>query len=86
MHHFSDETFSGRDRDGALVLHANVDDRQEGPGVPGHVDAAHLRVHHRHIFLHHRGRRQPRKVRTCARRPDQSQMIELVVLFSNFPV
>uniref|UniRef100_A0A804QGQ2 WAT1-related protein n=1 Tax=Zea mays TaxID=4577 RepID=A0A804QGQ2_MAIZE len=50
-----------RDRDGAFLLHANVDDRQEGPGVPGHVHAAHLRLHHRHILLRHRGRSQPRK-------------------------
>jgi hypothetical protein len=55
-------SLAGRDRDGAFLLHANVDDRQEGPGVPGHVHAAHLRLHHRHILLRHRGRSQPRKV------------------------
>jgi hypothetical protein len=57
-------SLAGRDRDGAFLLHANVDDRQEGPGVPGHVHAAHLRLHHRHILLRHRGRSQPRKVGT----------------------
>jgi hypothetical protein len=65
---------AGRGGDCAVLLHANVDHLEARAGVPGHVDAAHLRLHHRHLLLRHRRRRQPRKVRTYAVRAGSNRV------------